>query len=113
MTTTHPVAINKQYQSNSHHHAYMAAYITKALYKQQLTLSTMLQSVIMSVSEMKQQRGRKICPRLHSKRREKFKSLRLSSWYCFVHVVADSTLVCGWSFVFIAIAFAVPVDREN
>lgn len=56
MTTTHPVAINKQYQSNSHHRAYMAAYITEALYKHQLTLSTMLQSVIMSISEMKQQR---------------------------------------------------------
>lgn len=56
MTTTHPVAINKQYQSNSHHHAYMAAYITKALYKHQLTLSIMLPSVITPVSEMKQQR---------------------------------------------------------
>lgn len=38
MTTTHPVAINKQYQSNSHPRAYMAAYITKALYKHQLAL---------------------------------------------------------------------------
>lgn len=56
MTTTHPVATNKQYQSNSHHRAYMAAYITTASYKHQLTLSTMLPSVIRAVSEMKQQR---------------------------------------------------------
>lgn len=54
MTTTRP-AITKQYQSKSHHCAYMAAYITKALYKHQLTLSTMLQSVIISISEMRQQ----------------------------------------------------------